>query len=242
MAEQLKVCETEKDFGEAVERLGETDVILAKYGAGLLDSVGVVFYEYGIDDVYAQYNVRESGGRGPHFDVYDGLLAPEWLGHYELAGSATIRTTVLPADFQESYFDRYPVGQPHGEAAYNARRLFSQMAFDEPGVEVFEGHIEQGTGFVLPANEGGPYVVHEITPDNDDEPGAFVKLIVPRTTPDALSQLDEYGYQPLDKWVTKMLVKAALPRKKDRREQEVPRPVKVRPYRWGKYDLHRTID
>lgn len=206
MAHELEVFTSYDSFSGAVDEIAtgaRTEPILARWGAGLLGFAGAVFPEIATNDIFAQRNTREAEGRGPHFDVYNTFVdeAHPWLGHFNLSGSARIQAVPLPDDLAKSYFDRYPT---QTDAAFDARRHFSRIALEAPDVDIATGLIKPMTGFVLPVRAAGPHIVHDIIPITD-EPGSYIKLIVPVKEESIREDLSTKGYEPLDIFCTRAL-------------------------------------
>lgn len=214
MAELISTCETADEYSKAIGTLesGEHKIVLARYGAGILDFASRTFPGVDLNNIFAQFNKREPGGRGPHFDVYGKYLdeTMPWIGHFTLkSGAATLRATLLPLDLQESYFSRYPNETAAGENAYRARRHFSWIAFEQPGQHTATAEIPPLSGMALPVSANKQYIVHEITPDDDTEPGSFIKLIKPTDDPRLRETLmSDMNYMSFGEYITERLSSA----------------------------------
>ncbi len=157
-----------------------------------------------MEKVYAQRNEREPEGRGAHFDVYQGFIEEDraWIGIFNLAGSAAVKTAVLPPGLADAYFASFP--EPTDEA-FEARRHFSAIALGTPGVKIKEGRLKAGTGLILPQRATGPHVVHDIVPDSGTEPGRYIKMAVPNKKKTSQQRMSAGNYMPLDQLVTEQL-------------------------------------
>jgi hypothetical protein len=203
---ELQVFTEKNAFATAVgeiARAERNELILARLGGGILQFADAVYPGVDRDNIYAQMNQRESQGRGAHFDVYNTYADPdhEWLGHFNLSGTATVRTTQLPEDLAASYAQRYP---KQTDEAFTSRRHFSAIALEAPGAVISTGTIEPLTGFALPVRANGPHIVHDIVPTSTD-PGKFVKLVVPPKDHNTRNALTEKGYEPFDTFLTRVL-------------------------------------
>lgn len=175
--------------------------VLCQLGGGILKFAGVVFPDQKPDAIFAQSNDREPEGRGPHFDVYDQYLNPDfpWLGLFNLSGDADLVVADLPTDLAETYFRMYP--HPTDEA-FDARRHFSAIALGNPNAEKGTGRLKNGTGLVMVQRRDRPQVIHDIVPDHPEQPGKYLKLIVPSGAKDARKRMESGGYKTLDEVIS----------------------------------------
>lgn len=156
-------------------------------------------------DIYAQKELRSAEGKGPHFDVYSSYLDDKFpfIAIYNALSYARVRTALLPPDFTQVYQSRY--GEDHGtRAAYEARRHFASMTLDAAGVVVSEAELQPGAGLFLPQSPGRHYV-HEVIPNDSEDPGAYVKLLVPNKLShrsSTINTLAKQGFVSLDELVT----------------------------------------
>jgi hypothetical protein len=189
-------------YREPIEGRDNEIILLAELGGGALRFAGAAFPGADLDAIYAQHNEREGEGRGPHFDIYDEGLSEDypWLGVYNLAGTCAVQAAVMSGKLGEEYDRLYP--EPT-EEAYEARRHFGALVLDSPLNEVYKGSIEPGRGMILPQSKSGPYIVHEVVPENPTAPGSFIKMVVPKQTSAVLEQLAESGFMSLDELLTK---------------------------------------
>ncbi|GEM_PF-5400023 len=220
MSQELGIVKSMGAFENRLNKLSGTEsdsialrnaLFASKLGGGLLRFAGALYPGVAAEDVYAQVHDREPEGRGAHFDVYDSVLAPDtpWVGVYNLAGRVSLRAAKLPEDLADSYLSRFP--DPTTEAAYTARREFSAIAFLQPDTDVLEGVIEPGMGMVLLQRAGSPYIIHELTPQDENHPGKFVKLVHPAANVQAKRRLKGKSYTPLDELVTTNLTENGRP-------------------------------
>jgi hypothetical protein len=168
-------------------------------GDSVLDFARCVFPGTTPGSVYAQYRDREYQGKGAHFDVYDERLQQDHqrIGVYNLAGSCAVRAAILPPALSETYDALFPEATHEAKLA---RRHLSEVAFLTPGVEVRNGQMDPSWGLILPQHVGGPDIVHAITPFISNDPGSYIKLLVPdHQNFDSVTAIKEEGYQPLDK-------------------------------------------
>jgi hypothetical protein len=180
------------------------DPVLCELGAGVLNFVSAAFPNLGARSIYAKHFFREPGGRGAHFDVYGKLLdkAFPWIGVYNISGYASLIACRLPDSLAGSYFREHP--EPSDEA-YEARRHVAADALAVPGIKPIKGILDRHSGLILPQLADGPYWVHDILPLRPDDPGQFVKLLIPKNSPDAGMRMSMNGYAPLDAVLTASL-------------------------------------
>lgn len=209
MPSQLEVVKTGPDLGLELDKYrnlqdDSVNAILCELGSGVLKFVDLAFPEADKDRILAQKFAREPEGRGPHFDVYGEYLDKEfpWLALFNLSGVTTLKAVHLPADLAEVYNARY-----HGpsDEAFAARRPISEIALSTPGVDVKVGRLEPGMGLLLPQREGGPHVIHEVTPVSAHIPGEFVKAFVAKDDSETQEFLTDKGYTTLDDLVSESL-------------------------------------
>ncbi len=174
--------------------------LLCRLGGGLLEFASAIFppdEEHVPQNVHAQTNTREPRGKGPHFDIYGTLIDPKypWIGVFNIAGPATIRTTELPPNLTTYYASFYTGFTPE---ARDARRRLGTIAMRRPQIGTLSvGLLDPGMGLVLPQPIDGPHIVHEIMPLDPANPGRFAKLAVPSGEKAATDQLEKAGYVPL---------------------------------------------
>ena len=186
---------------EAIRQGAETEVLLTELGGDMLKLAGVAFRDVEGDEIYAQRFEREPEGRGAHFDIYNERLSEEypWIALYNLEGTNTITTAKLPEDLANDYFDVYP--EPTDEAKV-ARRTFSKLALKRPEVATSTGQLGPNMGLILPQHINGPHIIHNVVPNNVENPGSFVKMVVPANQEEA-SLLEESDYLPLEDFLQK---------------------------------------
>jgi hypothetical protein len=179
-------------------------LLLCRLGGGLLQFAETVYQGAPLSNVYASNHQREPQGRGAHFDIYGKLLNPDypWLGVYNTAGETKVKAGLLPKDLAKSYFERFP--EP-SEAAHSARRDFSSIALNSPNAEVHQGQLSDHMGLVILQRVTGPHVVHNIVPEDSEEPGDFVKIILPKRDEETLESVYKSGMVSLDQLVTQSL-------------------------------------
>jgi hypothetical protein len=208
VAQPFEIITEDTELSEAVRSIqaGEKhELVLAELGGGLLRFVGVAFPEADVcTQVLAQKYVREPEGRGPHFDVYNGLLDDKYpyVALYNLSGTAQVAATELSAELAAVYFKEFI---NHTDEAAVARRHLGALALSSPNSIVFEAEIGPGHGFVLPQYEQGPHIVHDIVPTDPTKPGEFIKFVVSNGSKEATEKLFKNGYKPLDAFVTETL-------------------------------------
>lgn len=186
------------------QELGQEIIMLGELGGGVLRFAGAAFPEADVDNIYAQYNERQSEGRGPHFDIYDEGLSEDypWLGVYNLAGTCAVQAAIMPRNLNAEYARLYP--EPT-EEAYEARRHLGALVLDSPLSEVYKGTLRPDRGLILPQSKNGPHIVHEVVPEDSANPGNFIKMVVPKQTTTNIEQLNKSGFTPLDELLTKGL-------------------------------------
>ncbi|MCB9834774.1 hypothetical protein H6792_01965 [Candidatus Nomurabacteria bacterium] len=142
-----------------------------------------------LGDILSSVEDRTPKGKEAHFDVYQGVVASEHprIGVYNLEGQAQVSVAALPEDLSRGYDKCFP--EPTDEA-FVARRVFASRALR--GNVVLRGVLGKGSGFVIPQQEG-QHIAHKITPENPDEPGRYVKVVLPGNE----EFLKESGYKPV---------------------------------------------
>jgi hypothetical protein len=192
--------------------------------ASVSEYVSTVFNGADQSDIYIRNDTRPAGGIGPHFDVYDEHVSPEFpfIGTFNLQGRAILKATWLSEELQNYYDTTYPV---RTELAKAARRPLAQLALLQPGAEVYDSNIASGVGLVIPQmTEGaqGRYIVHDIVPERTislaskfirpykfnqaalpitERNAHFQKFVVPRDTDDAREAVINEGYIPYDQYI-----------------------------------------
>lgn len=207
MAGELQVIKDAPELSTYVKSLNQDDnaqAVLCELGGGLLKFAEAAFPDADNSDIYAQHNEREPEGRGAHFDVYGDYVKKEyqWIGIFNLAGKAAVSTLVLPPELASSYFVSFP--EPD-DNAFEARRHYSAIALMTPGAKILTGRFNPATGLVLPQRKHGPHIIHDVVPSDKDNPGKFVKLVVPSNSKDAKDKIKSGAYEPLDEFVTRSL-------------------------------------
>lgn len=207
MSLELPVITDPSELTKAVTHIRTAEnpgAIMSHLGGGILKFAGATFPDINTEDIYAQSNNREPEGRGAHFDVYGSFLDKNypWLGLFNLAGRASLTTVTLPDELAKIYFDMYPT--PTDEA-FDARRHFSAIALGSKKAEITSGTLTSGTGLVLPQKDIGSHIVHDIVPEDPNQPGKYVKLIVPSGTEEANDRMRRGGYKPLDELLSEGL-------------------------------------
>jgi len=185
------------------------NAVLCELGGGLLRFTEATFLGVDPDRIYAQPNEREPEGRGPHFDVYANYVDQEhrWIGIYNLAGRTTVKTTVLAPELADIYFKTFP--EPT-DVAFEARRHFAEIALATPMAKIYTGRLDPGVGLLLPQRAEGPHIIHDIIPDDIQDPGKFIKLVVPSGEKEAMKKMSDGGYKPVDQLISEGL--GAVPR------------------------------
>ncbi|MDB5175241.1 MAG: hypothetical protein JWM81_99 [Candidatus Saccharibacteria bacterium] len=188
----------------------DAELLLCNLGGGLLRFTDTVFAGVAPDRLRAQRFQREPEGHGPHFDVYDSLVDPEfpYAALFNLDGSTAIATTLLSPDLT-NYYRKTFIEQ--NEAAKAARRDFGRIALKDPTATVYSGRLDAGSGFVLPQAPSIKPVVHNVAPLDRDYPGSYVKLLVPTRKASDIKTLQAEGYVPFDDLVTQALGGVACP-------------------------------
>lgn len=199
LAQYLQQHQTEAPVEVAYQGL-----VFTNFGEGVLEFADVAFPGLDRSRIYAEKRVREPGGQGPHFDVYeDGIdQAYPWVAVYNLAGRASVRATLLPEVYAKDYTENFP---ERDAAAYDARRHYSELAFSRPGAKVSTGTLEPNMGMIVLQKPTIAPVVHEIIPRDPDNPGEFVKLICPADNEAGREIIEKTGSVPLDTFVTNAL-------------------------------------
>lgn len=178
----------------------KNEIMLLELDGGLTTFADVAFRGLGLSEILAKKVEREAAGRGPHFDVYDDLLHPEYpyVGLYNLTGSACVTATPLPKNMVDAYRRDYP---SHSEAAAEARRKFGFVALALAGNTMYTGNLKPRTGLILPQVIEEP-LVHEVVPYEPSNPGSFIKLVVANSTTRAAKILGENDYTSLEELLT----------------------------------------
>jgi hypothetical protein len=187
-----------------LRRQRPVEPFLCELGAGVLNFVSAAFPNLDAQSIYAKHFFREPGGRGAHFDVYGKLLdkAFPWIGVYNIAGYASLIACRLPDSLAASYFREHPESS---DEAYEARRHVAPDALAVPGTKPIKGILDRHTGLIVPQLVEGPHWVHDIVPLRADDPGQFIKLLVPNNAADAMTRMSMNGYAPLDAVLTASL-------------------------------------
>jgi len=181
---------------------GYDEAVLCNLGGGVLRFTQAIFPGVDASDVFAQKFDRSPEGSGPHFDLQGDLIdaGHPLIGVYNLSGSNSVKSVVLPSELADSYFKMHPEAD---DEAYSARRSFGAIALGNPKAKIYMGNLNPGMGLVIPQRPAGPHVVHEITPNDPNCPGSFVKVLVAPDDSKAKSVLrEEYGYLPIDDLAT----------------------------------------
>jgi hypothetical protein len=143
--------------------------------AGLLAFLSSAFPQAPRSILYGQVFTREPMGRGAHFDVYDGLLHPEfpWVALFNLEGDAVVTVCRLPQAQAAAYERAYPEAS---DAAYAERRRVSDEVLADPAARPSKGYLLAGSGLIIPQLRGGADWIHNIVPVQAQSPGRFVKF------------------------------------------------------------------
>lgn len=213
----------------AVEKINKgkiNDLVLVRLGGGALQFAEAAFDGVSSQTILAKKVTREPQGRGPHFDAYKGLLSEQhpYLTQFNLSGTASIETTHLQPELAAAYWRQFP---EHSEDAFTARRHLGFTALLTAGDEKASGTLESGTGFILPQNHSIP-IIHNVVPISPEQPGQFIKLLVPNDTAEAREFMEDDGYMSLDSMMTQALDKAVVEPVKIVR---VPGPTRTRTVR-----------
>lgn len=227
----------------------EVKPAVAKLGGGVLRFAYAAFPGASNDEIYAFKIEREPEGRGAHFDVYETVNDKSFpcVGVYNIDGENDLTLAELPKNLADAYFETYPSSS---DDAKEARRHFAAIALGSPTVSVYNGVLGPDMGLVLPQRREGPHIIHDIVPKNSLSPGSFVKLFVPSGDKKVLSEILEFGYEPLDDFMTAQLSAAPkaktipiLPRTEtptrsfiERAAELARRPAKEQPKRPCHYD------
>lgn len=197
----LKNIEGMEDYIGDISATDDPKPALCELGGGVLKFVDAAFPDVETPFLYAQLNEREPQGRGAHFDVYGDYVDNDfqWIGIYNLAGRAAVRTTVMPPELAKSYFDTFPTPD---DKAFEARRHYSALALMDPKAEILEGQLNPRTGLILPQRKQGPHIVHDIIPVDSGEPGKFIKFVVPNRSKQAEERIMKGDYEAWDEFVT----------------------------------------
>jgi hypothetical protein len=197
-----------RDYVEGINHDDDPRPVVCELGGGVLKFVQYAFPEVETSSLYAQANDREPEGRGAHFDVYGDYVEHNfhWIGIFNLAGKAALRTTVLPPELASSYFSKFP--EPD-DNAFEARRHYSAIALMGEDAEILEGELKPNSGLILPQRANGPHIVHDIVPTRTDDPGKFIKFVVPSLSETAETRIKNGAYEPWDDFVTRRLAVSA---------------------------------
>lgn len=195
--------------------------MLVNIPGGILAFASAVFPNTPLESIYAKFFAREPGGRGAHFDVYGTLLSKRfpWVALRNLQGICMVSTFPLPAELSQSYRQNFPFAT---DEAFQARRAYSAEAHAALTGKPEKGFLMGGEGFLIPQPIGGPDWVHEVTPTLREDPGAFIKLLVPADRHASL-ELHGQGYCSLDQALTDLArdaPPASLPWDGDRRRSK----------------------
>ncbi len=219
MAHELPIARDRQEVSDYIDTLEQvkSPLLLTDLPGGFLEFTDAVYSGVERNDIYARKFDRGPQGLGAHWDVYDDRINPErsWVGVFNIAGTSAVAATFLESDLAEAYDKRYP--KPTADAR-EARRHFSALAFGSPYADIFHGVLTPSTGIVLPQKIAGPDVVHEITPDNEAEPGQYIKIIVPRA--EVRAEFENDGYMRLDEFVTSS-IGMAVKREREMSDTEV---------------------
>lgn len=182
----------------------EHSIAILDLGRGLLKFTESTFPDAASDKIYAKPQQREPAGKGPHFDVYDDLVAEDfpWLGIYNFAGTVSVKAALLPQNLTDHYRKKFP--EP-SKAAHIAREQYSFTAFCQHDLPQVHGTLSPHTGLVIAQRKDLAPVIHELTPINTADPGNYVKLLRPRTDASTQDTLKLAGFVTLDEYVTQQL-------------------------------------
>ncbi len=208
MSNILREITQPKELTAALENIKKSDAqpaVLCHLGGGALRFAFAIFPSASAENIYAKCQERDSEGKGAHFDVHQAFIDPvyPWLGVFNFAGTSDVQAMELPDDLAQAYATRY---QKIDEAAYEARRHFSSIAMQADDANIFHGILRERGGLVLPQLQH-QHIVHEVTPQNERQPGSFVKLVVAGRSEAAREQLESDGYQSLDTLTTDALTR-----------------------------------
>ncbi len=220
---------TKEETLGAVEKISKgraNDLVLVRLGGGALQFAEAAFDGVSTQTILAKKVVREPQGRGPHFDAYKDLLNEKYpyLAQFNLSGTASIETTHLQPELAAAYWRQFP---EHSNEAFDARRHLGFTALLAVGDEKAVGTLDPGTGFILPQNHDVP-IIHNVIPSNPEQPGQFIKLLVPNDTAEARHFMEDDGYMSLDTMMTQALDKSTVEPVKIVR---VPGPTRTRTVR-----------
>jgi hypothetical protein len=202
---------THEEASSTVEKISKgeaNDLVLIRLGGGALQFTETAFDGVSSQAILAKKVIREPQGRGPHFDAYKGLLSEQhpYVAQFNLSGVASIETTHLQAELADAYWHQFP---EHSDEAFTARRHLGFTALLTAGEKKTTGTIEPGTGFILPQNHNIP-IIHNVVPTDPEQPGQFIKLLVPNDTIEARGFLQDDGYMSLDSLVTQSVDSATI--------------------------------
>lgn len=223
---QFDVLKSSQDVHQALNGVvweQKNEIVLLELDGGLTTFADVAFRGLGFSRILAKKVEREAEGRGPHFDVYDDLLHPEfpYIGLYNLTGPAHVTATALPKDMADAYRRDYP---SHSEAAAEARRKFGFVALALAGNTMFTGNLKPRTGLILPQIIEEP-LVHEVLPYEPSNPGSFIKLVVANSKIGAAELLGDNDYISLDELLTQSV--GGLPKIEQNRDSVQPDREKI---------------
>lgn len=225
---QLKPI-SKTNIGPALEKLkkGSAEPILVRAEGNFLAFAETIFSDEPRPEVFVKKEVRELGGKGPHFDVYNtlGLLDHEFpfVAVYNVTGNAVLRATVISQKLQEYYDTTY--SEPN-DAAHAARRDIARLAFRQPGATIFNGDLNPGTGLIIPQLSKGYHLAHDITPKDPAKPGSFIKIVKPDLTEEACKTLGDSGYASLDRFIENQIALGDQQNEAD--HQSLARPASSR--------------
>ena len=153
------------------------------------DFVKGVFGDIEHTNLFVNTKVRMGSGIGPHFDVYENDINPEYpfVATYNTVGYATLRATALDSHLVDYYKTKYP--EPTQEA-WAERRALCGLAFAYPVNSVYEAAITPGTGLIIPQNDSH-YVAHNVLGELNGpyDIGRFLKFSVPDNKAEAKANI-----------------------------------------------------
>lgn len=216
MAEQLTPATNSAELTERVHHLelpgsdlshvSQEPVVIAEMSGNLGEFIDAAFPERHLGQLVGQLYDREPGGRGAHFDVYIHAINRDYFPYialFNLSGHVAVKATTLDEELANIYHADFP--DPRDSAAYEARRNISKVALQRPSAKIYEGELAPGEGLIIPQREGR-HVIHDIIPDDPENPGRYLKIVAPGKTTEAGEILRSVGYRPLDQLIVKTLV------------------------------------
>ncbi len=196
--ERLPIIIDPDELREAVRQLPEyPDRPIVARVPSLEDYVTAVFgEEVASHSLMATHVDRPPNGIGPHWDVHNDLLDPNFpfVATFNRRGRATVRTAILDEELSRDYDKNFP--DPTNEAR-RVRRHYGAIAFATAEV-VGMAEIGPGYGLVFPQLPGtdAPKIVHSIEPLYPSHPGDFIKFAVPNNTIEARDEHVQEGFAP----------------------------------------------